>query len=76
MKSDSKDYLVQTQRRLPSMHVDKLLLGINTVNNQRYLNLQIENEKDKALALGGVFGVPKLPEGFNFLFGRQLGIRF
>ena len=31
------------------MHVDKLLLGINTVNNQRYLNLQIENEKDKAL---------------------------
>uniref|UniRef100_A0A2N9GPC6 Uncharacterized protein n=1 Tax=Fagus sylvatica TaxID=28930 RepID=A0A2N9GPC6_FAGSY len=40
---------VQTQRRLPNMHVDKLLLGINTVNNQRYLNLQIENEKDKAL---------------------------
>ncbi|GMY31426.1 clustered mitochondria protein isoform X4 [Fagus crenata] len=40
---------VQTQRRLPNMHVDKLLLGINTVNNQRYLNLQIENEKYKAL---------------------------
>jgi|UniRef100_A0A2N9IK38 hypothetical protein len=40
---------LQTQRRLPNMHVDKLLLGNNTVNNQRYLNLQIENEKDKAL---------------------------
>ena len=49
MKSDSKDYLVQTQKRLPNMHVDKLLLGINTVNNQSYLNLQIENEKGKAL---------------------------
>ena len=31
------------------MHVDKLLLGNATVNNQRYLNIQIENEKDKAL---------------------------
>ena len=40
---------LQTQRRLPNMHVDKLLLGNATVNNQRYLNIQIENEKDKAL---------------------------
>ncbi|GMY31132.1 hypothetical protein FCV25MIE_26374 [Fagus crenata] len=31
------------------MHVDKLLLGNVTVNNQRYLNSQTENEKDKAL---------------------------
>jgi hypothetical protein len=37
------------QRSLPDMHVDKLLLGNVTVNNQRYLNSQMENEKDKAL---------------------------
>ena len=27
-------------------------------------------------SLGELFGVPKLPEEFNSLFGRRLGIRF